>query len=344
MPLQQSCSSHCTMVPTCCSWSFSSRVVLGTTPRRWPLGMFALTSATLRRRCVHFPLTRSHVLLIRGPISSVAHLVRSETLFQELMRQSHGCAILVKSQFPSACPVFLRRASLWPSLHVSKMGPVCGRRCPATGAAANACTVELDKGSTTEEHAAPHSTRDTGEVQPGTNPRTALGRREFKVLQCALTRHESACESRVKTTTTRDHIHIHFHFHNRNRNQNHNHFSPRDSVFDDLTQSVSMGHCAHVLQHHKPQANSYWQERARFLLQKCKMLSHPKGVSNQTTVCPESPLQRENQANLVSQTIQNQNSMRLPSKTCEIHVYLLCQVLSTVVQDNVSRNDHFGHK
>ena len=28
------------------------------------------------------------------------------------------------------------------------------------------------------------------------------GRREFKSLQCALSRHETACESRVKTTTT----------------------------------------------------------------------------------------------------------------------------------------------
>ena len=39
-------SSHCTMVPTRCCCSFSTRVVLGTSPRRWPLGMFALASSS----------------------------------------------------------------------------------------------------------------------------------------------------------------------------------------------------------------------------------------------------------------------------------------------------------
>ena len=37
-------------------------------------------------------------------------------------------------------------------------------------------------------------------VHPGTNPHAAHGRRKFKALQCALTRHETACESKVKTT------------------------------------------------------------------------------------------------------------------------------------------------
>ena len=63
---------------------------------------------------------------IGDPISSVGQLVRSEIRFQELTRQSHGCAILVESHLPSACvsvavfPVFSTRASL----HVSKLGPV----------------------------------------------------------------------------------------------------------------------------------------------------------------------------------------------------------------------------
>ena len=38
-------------------------------------------------------------------------------------------------------------------------------------------------------------------VHPGINPHAAHGRRKFKALQCALTRHETACESKVKTTT-----------------------------------------------------------------------------------------------------------------------------------------------
>ena len=37
-------------------------------------------------------------------------------------------------------------------------------------------------------------------------------------------------------------------------------------------------------------------------------------------------------------------SKQLPNKTCEIHFYLLCQILSTVVQDTVSRNDRIGHR
>ena len=35
-------------------------------------------------------------------------------------------------------------------------------------------------------------------VRPGINPHAAHGRREFQALQCALTGHETACESRVK--------------------------------------------------------------------------------------------------------------------------------------------------
>ena len=46
----------------------------------------------------------------------------------------------------------------------------------------------------------------------------------------------------------------------------------------------------------------------------------------------------------LSQTIQNQNPKQLPNKTCEIHFYLPCQILSNVVQDTVSRNDRFGHR
>ena len=39
-------------------------------------------------------------------------------------------------------------------------------------------------------------------VLPGINPQAVHGHREFQALQCALTRHETACESKVKTTTT----------------------------------------------------------------------------------------------------------------------------------------------
>ena len=35
-------------------------------------------------------------------------------------------------------------------------------------------------------------------VLPGINPQAVHGHREFQALQCALTRHETACESRVK--------------------------------------------------------------------------------------------------------------------------------------------------
>ena len=46
----------------------------------------------------------------------------------------------------------------------------------------------------------------------------------------------------------------------------------------------------------------------------------------------------------LSQTIQNRTPKQFPNKTCEIHFYLLCQILSTVVQDIVSRNDRFNHR
>ena len=36
-------------------------------------------------------------------------------------------------------------------------------------------------------------------VLPGINPQAVHGHREFQALQCALTRHETACESKVKT-------------------------------------------------------------------------------------------------------------------------------------------------
>ena len=38
--------------------------------------------------------------------------------------------------------------------------------------------------------------------QKGINPHATHGRREFKALQCALTGHATACETRVKNTTT----------------------------------------------------------------------------------------------------------------------------------------------
>ena len=46
----------------------------------------------------------------------------------------------------------------------------------------------------------------------------------------------------------------------------------------------------------------------------------------------------------LSQTIQNQSPKQLPNKTCEILFNFLCQILSTVVQDTVSRSHRFGHK
>ena len=100
-----------------------------------------------------------------------------------------------------------------------------------------------------------------------------------------------------------------------------------DSSFDDLTESVSMGRYVDFLQHHKPktrfvsrkchdsQTNSSLQELARLQHPTCTCWSNSRESAarllrepctsdhwqNGTTVCPESPLQRDNQVNLVSE-------------------------------------------
>ena len=124
------------------------------------------------------------------------------------MRQSHGCAILVKSHFPFACGLGCCDSSVFSTNFFVAVSPrqqigtsLSGRRCPATGAAANACTVELDKSSITKEHA---HWRSALEVcwQGTTAQKTPLSPAGLWVSRDKPSGHETACESSVKTTTT----------------------------------------------------------------------------------------------------------------------------------------------
>ena len=87
--------------------------------------------------------------------------------------------------------------------------------------------------------------------------------------------------------------------------------------------------------------------------------SSDHGQNKKSTVWhqPESALLRHHQLFLshqspeqhqldapMPQAIRNQNPKLWPKNTCVFHFSIFCHLLSMVVQDTISRNDHFGHR